>query len=183
MKRRPFHLWLAQEFNDGLSYSQRTMTYRRGCANADALSRLPLPDIPAVTPMRMEIINFMSAKNIRVWTQKDTMLSIVFKYVRNGWPQFPKNDTELRPFSNRKPEFSTQKGVILWANRVVVPPQRYSQVLQELHSSHSGIVRMKAIARSYVSERVHHARISVTVFPEQHHIHGNGQTNPGHRFT
>jgi len=118
------------------------MTYRHGCANAnaDALSRLPLPDIPAVTPMPMETINLMSmlsqtpvsAKNIRVWTQKDTLLSKVFKYIMNGWPHLPQNDTE--PFTNRKHELSIHNGVILWGNRAVVPTQDYSQVLQELHS-------------------------------------------------
>jgi len=86
-----------------LSAYNYTMIYRQGCANAnaDALSRLQLPDIPTVTPMLMETINLMSmlpqapvsAKNIRFWTQKDPLLSSVLKYVMNGLPQLLHNDT------------------------------------------------------------------------------------------
>ena len=36
------------------------------------------------------------------------------------------------------------------AGRAVVPAQGYSQVLRDLHSSHPGIVKMKAIARIYM---------------------------------
>ena len=39
---------------------------------------------------------------------------------------------------------------MLWGHRVVIPPQGWSQVLQELHESHPGISRMKSLARSFV---------------------------------
>ena len=108
MKRRPFHVWLqaprVQRWALALSTYNYTMTYRQGCtnANADALSRLPLPDIPAVMPMSMEIIYLwsmlsqtpVSAKNIRVWTQKYPLLSKVYKFIMNGWPQLSQNNTE-----------------------------------------------------------------------------------------
>ena len=38
----------------------------------------------------------------------------------------------------------------MWGVRVVVPRKLQEQVLQELHQTHSGISRTKAIARSYV---------------------------------
>ena len=38
----------------------------------------------------------------------------------------------------------------MWGLRVVVPEKLQKKVLAELHLSHSGIARMKAIARSYV---------------------------------
>ncbi|XP_060092566.1 LOW QUALITY PROTEIN: uncharacterized protein K02A2.6-like, partial [Heteronotia binoei] len=41
-------------------------------------------------------------------------------------------------------------GCILWGSRVVVPPPLRRQVLEDLHETHPGIVRMKALARSYV---------------------------------
>ena len=34
--------------------------------------------------------------------------------------------------------------------RVVVPPPGREQVLQELHETHTGIAKMKSLARSYV---------------------------------
>ena len=45
---------------------------------------------------------------------------------------------------------SVEQGYILWGIRVVIPPSLQPQVLEELHHTHSGIVRMKATARSYV---------------------------------
>ena len=38
----------------------------------------------------------------------------------------------------------------MWGLRVVIPTKLRSQVLQELHSAHSGMVRMKALARTHV---------------------------------
>ncbi|XP_060110918.1 uncharacterized protein K02A2.6-like, partial [Heteronotia binoei] len=52
--------------------------------------------------------------------------------------------------TDHKPELSTHKGCILWGSRVVVPPPLRRQVLEDLHETHPGIVRMKALARSYV---------------------------------
>ncbi|XP_060094825.1 uncharacterized protein K02A2.6-like, partial [Heteronotia binoei] len=47
-------------------------------------------------------------------------------------------------------ELSTHKGCLLWGNRVVIPKPLQVQVLRALHEAHPGIVRMKALARSYV---------------------------------
>ena len=38
----------------------------------------------------------------------------------------------------------------MWGTRVVVPTKLRERVLEELHQGHSGVVRMKALARSYV---------------------------------
>ena len=40
--------------------------------------------------------------------------------------------------------------MILWGNRVVVPPSGQSSLLQELHACHPGIARMKTLARMFV---------------------------------
>ena len=56
----------------------------------------------------------------------------------------------LVPFKTRQDELGTQQGCILWGARVVVPPSLQDNVLQELHDTHPGISRMKALARSYV---------------------------------
>ena len=59
-------------------------------------------------------------------------------------------DKTLEPYSQRKQEISTEKGCLLWGNRVIVSPQLRSAVIRELHETHPGICRMKSIARSYV---------------------------------
>ncbi|KRX70014.1 Uncharacterized protein T06_15952 [Trichinella sp. T6] len=49
----------------------------------------------------------------------------------------------------RQLEISVHKGCLLWGNRVVIPFQARSRLLTMLHDGHPGIVRMKALARSY----------------------------------
>ena len=39
---------------------------------------------------------------------------------------------------------------ILWGSRVVVPPQGQQAILQELHTTHSGMTKIKALARMHV---------------------------------
>lgn len=38
----------------------------------------------------------------------------------------------------------------MWGTRVIVPTKLRTQVLQELHTGHLGVVKMKALARGYV---------------------------------
>lgn len=46
-------------------------------------------------------------------------------------------------------EYSIQGGVIFKGDRIVVPRNLQAEVLQELHYTHSGIVKMKPLARKY----------------------------------
>ncbi|XP_060126555.1 uncharacterized protein K02A2.6-like [Zootoca vivipara] len=66
-----------------------------------------------------------------------------------GWP-VDHLDAEFSPFISRQHELSVHKGCLLWGNRVVIPTKLQTGVLEDLHVSHPGIVRMKALARSYV---------------------------------
>lgn len=62
-------------------------------ANADALSRLPIPE-NITTPVPPEIVLLLefldkspvTADQIRVWTRKDPVLSKVREYVEGQWP-------------------------------------------------------------------------------------------------
>ena len=53
------------------------------------------------------------------------------------------------PHSFWQDELSVENDCILWGVRVV-PTKLRKKVLEELHHGHPGIVRMKALARSYV---------------------------------
>jgi len=56
----------------------------------------------------------------------------------------------LRPYSNRRNEITLVNDCVMWGVRVIVPKKLQDLILQELHRSHPGIGRMKALARSYV---------------------------------
>ena len=125
-------------------------------ANADALSRLPLPTVPEQTPIPPELVLLtehladspVTAGQICVWTRRDPSLSTVLQFVRQGWPN--QCNPELAPYSSRKTELSVHEDCLVWGSRVVIPPQGRQLVLQELHDGHLGMTRMKSLARMYV---------------------------------
>jgi len=146
-----------------LSAYTYTLRFKPGKAhgNCDALSRLPLPDgrlpdapkVPEFEFVRQLMDNLsepITASQIRVWTRKDPLLCQVYRYVQTGWPDKSPSD-ELLPFFRRRTELSidTNGECIMWGNRVIVPKPGRAQLLEELHETHPGVVRMKGLARSY----------------------------------
>ena len=53
-------------------------------------------------------------------------------------------------YFHRQTELSVDDGCILWGRRVVNPFAGLERLLDELHTRHPGICRMKSLARSYV---------------------------------
>ncbi|XP_008181385.1 uncharacterized protein K02A2.6-like [Acyrthosiphon pisum] len=110
--------------------------------NADALSRLPLSI--------SDKINF--EEYICEEIKRDLVLKEVFFKVFTGkWPDNIKNiSDELKPYYYRKNELAIEQGCLMWGHRLVIPTKFRKELLQELHSTHLGIVKMKSLARSYV---------------------------------
>ena len=138
-----------------------TIEHRPGSkmCNADALSRLPLPDqphdseIPSLGDIN-QVLNHLSehqitSSEIKTWTAKDPVLSRVHHSILHGWPTSV-SEPSLRPYSDRRDELSVTDGCVLLGARVVVPPPGREFVLEQLHDTHPGITRMKSLARSYV---------------------------------
>ncbi|XP_055017905.1 LOW QUALITY PROTEIN: uncharacterized protein K02A2.6-like [Boleophthalmus pectinirostris] len=122
-------------------------------SNADALSRLPLPQTAVRREqedrvLMLEEVTLVSASEISQWTRKDPVLSRVCQFIQHGWPP-QHSDSAFQPYAVRKTELSVQDGCILWGSRVVVPPTGREALLGQLHHGHPGITRMKALARSY----------------------------------
>ena len=142
-----------------LSAYQYKIRYKAGksIGNADALSRLPRPvtcSNDGVTGDLCLLMNHLSAttvsaSSIKDWTNRDPVLSKVRRYTLVGWPG-SHLDEEFRPYKSRQHELSVEDGCILWGSRVVVPPQGRKSILKELHDTHPGTSKMKALARSYV---------------------------------
>ena len=136
------------------------LTFRgtKAHANADALSRLPLPSFPDIQQPPAEVVLLcqhlddspVTAKHIQDGTSKDALLSIVAQYVLQGWPNSVASQPALRPFFERKLELSVHQGCILWGSRVVIPEKYREHVLSQLHEGHPGMARMKNLSRMYV---------------------------------
>ena len=142
-----------------LASYEYTIKYKSGPANtnADALSRLPLPNTSiSEVPIPSELVLLMehtstgplSAAQVKTMTQRDPVLSRVYSYLLRGWPNTV--DPSLNPYSSCRHELSVCNGCILWGNRVIIPKAGRQIILDELHDSHQGVCRMKERARMVV---------------------------------
>ncbi|XP_060106178.1 uncharacterized protein K02A2.6-like, partial [Heteronotia binoei] len=145
-------------WNQFLNSYTYTLVHRAGKAmgHADALSRLPLPEMgpdpaPAHQVMLMESLPEppLHAAEVAKATQKHKTLARVLDWVVRGWPEGNMGE-DFKPYKVRREELAAHKGCLLWGSRVVIPPPLQRRVLESLHETHPGIVRMKALARSYV---------------------------------
>ncbi len=82
-------------------------------SNADALSRLPLPDmaqsvpLPAETVLMLDQLRDMpvTTDQIRRWTHRDPTLSRVLQFVQSGWPTRVEEEA-VKPFWMKRLELS-----------------------------------------------------------------------------
>ena len=92
----------------------------------------------------------ITVSDIKSYTATDHILFKVVTLVSRGWKNNIGTGEDFTPYSRRYSELSIVDGCVLWGSRVITPPKLWERVLDEIHKSHLGIVKMKAIARSYV---------------------------------
>lgn len=156
-----------------LSAYNYTIEYVRSSNNsADYLSRAPLPgdqlslaaagqggarggssDQYSGSVDSASYVNFVlegdwpvTSQDLRRETCGDRVLSKVKEYVLNGWPRTI-NDAELKPYFNCRLQLSFENDYVTRGHKVVIPSTLRETICKELHSSHFGIVKMKAEAR------------------------------------
>ena len=121
--------------------------------NADALSRLPVdkaPEAHEYSVLLIEALNLpLQAKEIGQATKKDPILAKVKEYLMTNNETFLRSE-ECKVYKMIKEELSLERDCILRGARVVIPVPLRSRVMKEIHEGHQGIVKSKAIARSFV---------------------------------
>ncbi|XP_065224383.1 uncharacterized protein K02A2.6-like [Planococcus citri] len=116
-------------------------------SNADYLSRFPLPientnvvdECYFIQSSKIDQVTSSSPithSQLKEETLKDSSLSKLLKELQSG--------------TNSEPEFSLNDGIIFKNGRIYVPEILREKILAELHDTHIGIVKMKAIARKFV---------------------------------
>lgn len=128
-------------------------------AVADSLSRM----LSSVVPRAKEntagddysYLNFvtddilsLSSHEIKIETAKDPTLKLIKNYIENGWPNVVPSEASV--YKKLDLQLTVERGCIMWGHRIVIPQSLRKRILQELHSVHLGIVKMKCLARSYV---------------------------------
>lgn len=83
---------------------------------------------------------------VRKHTQQDSTLVRVHEFGMNGWHE--SKDPTVAPFYCQRNR--TPRSHYVGSNVVVILAKLRSEVLQTLHETHVGFVRMKALARMYV---------------------------------
>ncbi|XP_045537579.1 uncharacterized protein K02A2.6-like [Papilio machaon] len=124
--------------------------------SADGLSRLPIdckqsePTPPEQTYLHcIQDSLCLDYNEIKNETIRDPILAKVLLYIRDGWPAHCEL-TNMKPYWNRRNELYEELGCVMWGHRLVVPEKCKSKILKIIHEPHMGIVKSKALARSYV---------------------------------
>ncbi|XP_014220348.1 uncharacterized protein K02A2.6-like [Trichogramma pretiosum] len=139
-------------FLSGFDY---TFNYVKGKDNggADGLSRLPITSQESEEP-EIDYVRFIiedklpvDHAQIKKATRTDPILSKVFMYTRDGWPE--SIDDALKPYFHHLSELSINQDLLIWGYRVLIPKKHRLRTLEELHSMHLGASKMKAMARQY----------------------------------
>lgn len=139
-----------------LSNFDYTIEHIKGKDNevADCLSRLPIKvdntedddgsDKIYFTNYQIPIDN----KKIIEETDRDLTLNQIKNFIQTQWPS--KITPNIKPYYDHRLELHIINGCLMLGHKIIIPNSLQQQVLNELHSTHEGIVRTKAMARSYL---------------------------------
>ncbi|XP_011858315.1 PREDICTED: uncharacterized protein K02A2.6-like [Vollenhovia emeryi] len=121
-------------------------------ANADGLSRLPLPSGTEVAGFLYSFSATncipLDADEIATATRKDTILAKAVELTLIGWPK-EITDQNLKAYYQKRHELSVEGNCLLVGTKVVIPIALRSKVLNLFHEQHGGIVRTKMLMRAY----------------------------------
>lgn len=144
-----------QRWNIYLSMYDYKIEYKsaKNLSNADALSRLPIEGSTDVEENCLNVLQvnnelFLSMNEIRVGTERDKDLRKVFEHVKLGWPQIIEND--IKHYYLKRNSLACENGCLFYGERIVIPFEFRKKMLGLLHEAHVGVVRMKALARTYL---------------------------------
>ena len=142
-------------FLAGFDYKIEYKSTTEHC-NADGLSHLPLQqtELEGMGVDSSEVFHAIQIASLPVTSEavsretcSDPVLARVHESIVKGWSARVDGD---KPYYERRNEMTVHQGCILWGMRVVIPNKLQDRVLDELHDGHMGVVKMKALARSYV---------------------------------
>lgn len=162
-------------------------------ANADAMSRLPDENETCQFIEEIDMIEVNMIENIPLTvielssaTKNDKSIStlmqaLAFGRICNSKDRFDVDQTE----------FSVQQGCLMRGMRVYIPTILREGVLNELHSAHFGMTKMKSLARGYcwwpkmdtdIERMVSNCKECQSVRPEDKKVHTHHWVAPGGPF-
>jgi transposase InsO family protein len=87
--------------------------------------------------------------NIVETSREDPVMQSLREYVKTGWPA-SKHDIPgvLHPYSQFRDYIGLQGDLLVYHDRVIIPPSMRRDVLDKLHTGHQGIAKCRARARA-----------------------------------
>lgn len=135
-------------------------------ANADYCSRAPLPithdavhritfqegeevEVTELDSFDTFIVNQINqfpvrAEQIAKETRKDSHLGKIIQLLETG------QDLSRHGYKAPESAYSLSSNCLIFEHRVIIPPSLRQAILNDIHSAHLGIVKMKGLARSFV---------------------------------
>ena len=129
---------------------------------ADTLSRAPQLEVVESLELEEEVEGFIGnvcrnlpASRAKLETYQeaqssDRICSKVKDYCSSGWPAKHLLDAQLLSYWKFRNSFSLHDGLLLYNNRIVVPPNLQEETLERIHEGHQGIERCRLRINSSV---------------------------------
>ena len=89
----------------------------------------------------------MSAADVAIVSKQDPDMSHVIDDIAHCWPSL--FDESLKPYYRRRNELTIDADCLVRGHRTIIPNILRCPLLEELHSVHIDMWRMKSIARSF----------------------------------
>ena len=123
--------------------------------NVQYLARYPGKDVASVTihqivgdrPVAVWDILPLTTKDVADATKTDKVYGKLFRADRSG--VLNTKDKDISKFNGVFDQLYTEDDVIHLGNRVVIHTRHHNRLLEELHYSHIGVVKMKQVVRDY----------------------------------
>ena len=128
-------------------------------AAADAVSRHPVsPADPVHLPDDIAththsppspIIHSITWDDVRLANSSDPNMNQLINVIEDGFPEHRNSlPPDLRPYFQYQENLTSYDGVILYKDRILIPPSLRDTVLESLHSAHQGVSQMCSRAES-----------------------------------
>ena len=84
-------------------------------------------------------------------TTQDRIMRVLYETINNGWPEQKEMvPSEVKPFFDFRDTLSTEDGIILKGERILIPPNLRSDIKKQLHAAHLGHASMLRRAKQTV---------------------------------
>ena len=136
----PTRLWWNQE---------RRWTYNEGNFSHEVAVQEEYLTLGAMTTLSS--IESVTWDNVREQTTSDPTMRHLHDMILMGFPEDSRIMPELtRIYHQYRSDLSIVEGVILYQDRIVIPPSLRDQVLETLHAAHQRVTSMNARAKASV---------------------------------